>query len=416
MSLLDLLTGGANDRADDALKQAMAAYTNIKSPTQAQLTLPQLQQYVEAGVMTPAEAQAYLQNYNAYNQENVPQTGTDAMVSALGELSGIADSGPMGTPDMQAQAENTISKMNQATAGQRGAIEQDMQARGVPAGMIQAALANQYQGQDAQQAHMDALNQQSAAYQAAVQALSEKGQLGGQLQGMQNTQANTIAQAQNAMQQFNAQNQQQASALNANLKQQANTYNTQNAQDVSNSNVQQNNARTAYNTQVPQQIFQNEIAKAGGQAGVAQNQANTSTGQGQQEAGLWAGLLGAGATMMGNPVMGTAIANAPKTTKPGMAHGGMVGHDGCYHDGGICMDDGGMVPGEPEVPGDSIQNDKIQIMASPGEAVIPRTTVQERMPEVLGLLAGGDVPRGTSADPQDVATVLRALRELRMGA
>jgi len=68
--------------------------------------------------------------------------------------------------------------------------------------------------------------------------------------GTLNTQANTVAQAQNAMQQFNAQNQQQASALNANLKQQANLQNTQTGQDVSNSNVQQNNARTAYNTQV----------------------------------------------------------------------------------------------------------------------------------------------------------------------
>lgn len=35
--------------------------------------------------------------------------------------------------------------------------------------------------------------------------------------------------------------------------------------------------------------------------------------------------------------------------------------------------DGGKIPGQPEVPGDSKENDKVHIMASPGEVVIPRS-------------------------------------------
>ena len=81
------------------------------------------------------------------------------------------------------------------------------------------------------------------------------------------------------------------------------------------------------------------------------------------------------------------------------------------------MDDGGMVPGEATVPGDSEENDTVHALLSPGEAVIPRTAVQENMPEVLSLIAGGDAPSASPAgsDAHDVATVLQALREIRMG-
>src|SRR5262249_51217969 len=99
----------------------------------------------------------------------------------------------------------------------------------------------------------------------------------------------------------------------------------------------------------------------------------------------------------------------------------MVGdHDGCYHEGGICMKSGGMIPGHAKVPGDSLKNDTVHVMASPGEAVIPRTAVQAHMPEVLGLISHGEGhslphPGAQPTHPHDVASVLQALREIRMG-
>lgn len=429
MSLLDLFTGGKDSDATDALNRAEIALSSIQTPTAEALTLPQLQQYVQAGIMTPAEAQAYLQNSNAYNTENIDQTGTAAMQQALGQLSGIADAGPMGTPVEQAQIAQTQQQLNNTVQGQRGAIEQQMEAKGTPAAMIQAALMNQNVGQDAQQAYQNSLNQQAAAYQAAVQALSEKANVGGALQGQQNTQANTVANAQNAMQQFNAANQQQNSQFNAANKQAANAYNAQNAQNVSNQNVSTGNARTAYNAQVPETVFNNQLQKAQGQAGVNEQQANNLMQQGQQNAGIISGLIGAGTSLGGNYMLGQglqarapgAITQAPQSEFPMMARGGMVSsHEGCYHDGGICMESGGMVPGKAPIPGDSLKNDKIHIMASPGEAVIPRTSVAQHMPEVLGLIAGArrpmPTPGSTPAHPHDVASVLEALKQIRMGA
>lgn len=421
--LLDIFTGGKNNDAQDALKKAQRDIDAIQVPTIQGLTLPELQQYVSAGVMTPAQMEAYLQQNNALADQNIDQAGTQAQVAALNQLSGVANAGAQGTAVSQAQQADAIDRMNQATGGQRGAIEQSMAAKGTPAAMIQAALSNQYQGQDAQQAHRDSLQSQAQSYQQAVNAMAQGGQLGGQLQGQQNTQGNTVAQAQNAMQQFNAQNQQNASLNNANMKQEANTYNTENAQNVSSKNTGLSNERTRYNANVPETVFQNQMQKAGGQANVAGQQANQATQAGQQEAGLWGGIIGAGATLAGGPIAGMAAnqvvggsmgkKNQDQNQYQPYAHGGVVGHEGCYHDGGVCMDDGGMVPGEPEVSGDSLQNDTVTAHVSPGEAVIPRTTVQERGPEVMALL--NDQGSQPDAEVHDVATILKALRELRMG-
>ena len=442
MGLLDTFTGGSSEDAKEAMRKAQEVYANVQAPTQAQLTLPELQQYVDAGLMSPADAQAYLQTSNAYNTENIPQTGTAAQVQALNQLSGIANAGAEGTPVEQAQIQQAINQMNQAVGGQRGAIEQAAQARGTPGGLVQAALENQTVGQEAQQANQNALQAQAQAYQTALQAMTQGGALGGQLQGQQNTQANTVAGAQNAMQQFNAQNQQNASEANANRTQQANTYNTTNKQQVANENTGLANSRTAYNATVPETVFGNQMQKASGEAGAYQNIGNMANQQGQQNAGLASGLLNMGATVAGGMVGGPAGALAAnQLTQPngsntpsqynqeqntpggyGYAKGGIInpipahydcGHAACMAQGGICMEKGGILPGHARVQGDSERNDHVPIMASPGESIIPRTETAKHMPEILNMLSGHSEP---TPHPTDVATMLKAMRAIRMGA
>ena len=261
--------------------------------------------------------------------------------------------------------------------------------------------------------------------------MSQGGAAGNALQGQQNTQANTVAQATNAMQQFNAQNQQAASAANQSAQQQANAYNAQNAQNVSNANTATNQYQTEYNAQVPETVFENQLQKATGQSGIAENQANQATQAGQQQAGLIGGLLGSGAEIAGDYMTGGALEAAlaankiaqPQSSGGGnsnivtTAHGGIIpDHSGCYHEGGICMEEGGMVPGRPKVPGDSLKNDTVTAHVSPGEAVIPRTSVSQHLPEVLALMSGGAKPPPPGHHPQDVATLLAAMRHLRGAA
>lgn len=430
MSLLDIVTGGKSGEASDAQKQALAILQGVQTPTIEGLTLPELQQYAVAMGMTPAQMQAFLQQNNAFNNQNIDQTGTAAQQAALSQLANVANAGAEGSPTQKAQVEQINQDAARNLAGQRGAIDQQAQARGVAPGMLQAALQSQRAGEDLQSAHMAALQAQGQNYQQALAAMAQGGSLGGQLQGQQNTQANTIAQAQNAMQQFNAANQQAASANNANLQQQANAQNTQNANQAGAANTGLANERTRYNANLPQQVFQNDLNKANAVAGQYGNIANTATGQGQQNAGIFSGILGAGATLAGGMAGGPAGAMAgsqlggamgppasagTEQYRPGganynnMAHGGVAG----YNHGGMCMDDGGMIPGEPKVPGDSEQNDMINIRVSPGEAVIPRTQVQQNPMDVMKLLSGGQAPQ--EPNPSDIKLLLQALQQLRGG-
>jgi len=81
------------------------------------------------------------------------------------------------------------------------------------------------------------------------------------------------------------------------------------------------------------------------------------------------------------------------------------------------MTSGGAVPGHAKVPGDSSINDTVHAKLSPGEAVIPRSQVQQNPMEVMRLLAGRpqSVPQSNEPHPHDIARVLAALKHLRGG-
>lgn len=412
MGLLDIVTGGKSGDATAAQKAALAQLMAVQAPTAEQLTLPELQQYAVAMNMSPAQMQAFLQQNNALADQNIDQTGTDAQKAALSQLADVANAGPEGTATQRAQVEQINQDAARNLAGQRGAIDQQAQARGVAPGLLQAALSQQNAGQGAQDAHMAALNAQGNNYQQALQALASQGNLGSSLQGQQNAQANTIGQAQNAMQQFNAANQQNASAANAGYQQQANSQNTQNANQAGAANTGLSNQRTQYNAQVPETVFNNQLNKAQAIAGQYGNIANTATQQGQQNAGIFSGLLGAGATALGGPSAGMAAgsnggygmappgyANTQQYAPQGpgqslnYAHGGMTHGPQCMCGGGMCMKSGGQVPGRAQVPGDSEKNDTVHANLSPGEVVIPRSMVQSH--------------------PEDIAALLQAMKHLR---
>lgn len=423
MSLLDSFTGGNSDSATSAQRLALANLETLGAPTESQLSLPELEKQVNAGNMTPAQMQAYLQQTNALANENVDQTGTSAQKAALAQLADVANEGATGSPVARAQQAQIMQDSARNLAGQRGAIDQQAQARGVSPGLLQAALAQQNAGQDLQSANQAALQSQGQNYQAALQALAAQGGLGQNLQGQQNIQANTVANAQNAMQQFNAANQQAASAGNANAQQEANAYNTQNKQNVSNANTGLSNQRTLYNAQVPQQTFEDQLQKASGIANQSNQLANTYTNQGQQNAGITSGLLGTAGTVIGGIYGGPMGAAAGGSLGSSLGGGGEKGPPSSantqryapqgqgqslnYAYGGevpgMCeggsMNDytkGGMVPGHAKVPGNSPVNDTVNARLSPGEGVINREDMANM-----------------SAHPHDVAALLMAMKHLR---
>ncbi len=408
--LLDFITGGENDKAAQALQQALAQMNAVNVPTSADLQMSPLQQYMETGTLPAALMDAAQAGPSAFSTEKLSDVPMSTMQQVLARENEIASSNGM-TPQEQAAIANAESDVNRNTAGQRGAIAQDFAQRGIPASLISAALQNQTAGQEAQQGYTNALNARANAANMGQTALANEGALASTMYGQNAGQANAVASAQDALAKFNAANTQQANAANQGTRQAANVYNTTNKQNVSNQNVGASNERQRYNqTVAPVTAAQLALQKAGGAANIGEAQAGQATAAGQQQAGLYGGLIGAGATLGAS-----ALAPSPVMIGGGgiaVAQGGEIPPTNLP---ATNFRAGGPVPGAARAPGNSPANDTVPARLSPGEFVVPRTAMAR--PEVRQFLAQNvPTPRPPSPHPSDLASIMRALSELRGGA
>ncbi len=383
MGLLDILTGGAGDKAQEALNRARQAYAGIKAPTKAELTLPELEKYVQSGILTPAEAKVILQQGNAYNDINLsPETG-EAQQDALAKLKSVSDAGGL-TPQMQAQLTEALDRVATETRGTNASILDQMAQRGIPTSLMAGAAQQEAAGTEARNANLAATNAAGTAEQNAINAMMNEGNLATTMHGQQYSEAADKAAAENAMRQWNAGSSNIAAENNANRTQAANAYNTGVGQDVSNQNVGLANQRTGYNAQIPQQIFNNAVTKAGGTSSADKASASLAQDIGKQQAGLYSGLIGGAADLYGQTHMAAA--------------------------------DGAIVPGEPIVNGDSRANDVVPAKLSAGEIVLPRSvTTHPNAPDMAKNFVT-HLLRNRSIKPvheEDLKSVLNALTSRR---
>jgi hypothetical protein len=393
---IENLLGIKTDAGTDQLKQALAALQAVGVPTAQQLTLPELQKYVSAGVLTPAQYQAISANPQAYQDavnQNSDNSGINAQKAALQQLGGVAQSGS--TPILAAQLANIRNQQGQVDSANRAANLENAQQRGVAGGGLE--FLNNLVGEQnsAQNANLAGVNAGANNAQLALQALSQQGSLGGQLQGQSNQMATNAAQAAQQVAEYNSGLQSAANQYNTQNANQAQQMNLANAQNINNMNTGNANARLQYNAQVPQQLFNDQMQKAGGVAGAYGNQANLAQQQASDQNAFLGNIIGAGATMGGSYLAGTAMkaaqqqyggANGPPPSADtnqysprGYAMGGEVrcyAQGGEVHDHQLCMKAGGSVPGEASMAGDHPQNDTVPAMLSPHEIVLPRSVSQ----------------------------------------
>ncbi len=421
------------------LEQAIAALQAVNVPSIAQLTLPELQKYVQAGVLTPQQYQAISADPNAYQSiaSQADQSGVNAQKSALQELGGIVQAGGS-TPINQANLLNNVNQTNQAMQAARGGIEENAQQRGVAGGGLEFISKLMNEQSNAQNANTGAVNAAADNARLALQAMTQQGQLGGQMQGQANQQAQAQAQAAQQIAEYNSQ-----------LQSAANQYNTQNAnaaqeanlgvaQGVSDKNVGNQNYRTQYNAGLPQQQYQDQMQKAQGIAGAYGNLGNLKQQQAAGQNQFIGGLIGAGATLGGDYLMGQGMGAMKSGALPkgsgygsgpsaasydtqadmrrqtlGYAHGGEVqcyAQGGEVHDHQLCMKAGGPVPGEDApMPGDDTANDTVPAMLSPHEIVLPRSVTQSPdAPQQAAQFVGGI--KGQPA-PLDFSAILKQLED-----
>lgn len=331
--MFGLDTNAGSSELDAAIQQLKA----LGVPNASQLTLPELQKYVIAGVLTPTQYQAISENPDAYKDAFAgaqDTTGRTAQQSALQQLGTVVQNGGS-SPINQANLDNNINQTNQAMQAARSGITNDAQQRGVSGGGLEFISKLMNEQSSADTANRGAVQAGANNAQLALQALSQQGSLGGQIQGQSDSNANAQAQAAAQIAQYNSQLQSAANQYNTNAANQAQATNMAQAQSTGDLNTQNANLRTQYNAQIPQQMFQDNLQKAnaltsayGAKAGLESQQAgqqNAFTGNllgtaGTVIGGMYGGPMGAAA---GNAV-GKKAAEATIKKDNGYAQGGQV--------------------------------------------------------------------------------------------
>lgn len=204
-----------------------------------------------------------------------------AQMAALNQLS---QTGQMGmTPAEKAALDSSQRQASSLAQAKSQQILDNAARRGM--GGSGSELAAQLQNaQSAADRASQNSNQISAdAWNNALSAISQSGQLAGQIGNQQFQQKSDIAKAKDYINQFNTQNRQGVQQRNVANQNQANLYNTQNRQNVSNQNTGVANNEQTHNKGLYQQQFSNNMARATGRSNILQSQGNNAAAAGAAE-------------------------------------------------------------------------------------------------------------------------------------
>lgn len=443
-SLFSSLFGSTgSDKSDQLRQQALDAFNSIKTPELSQLQV-QLQKYVDAGQLTPEQAESQLVSSNAFNQIATDPSNVGAQKQALQQLQNISSQGGLTAVD-KAQLNDINDQENQQRQGQDQAILSNAKERGVGGSGIETVNRLVSQQNASNSAANAGTNVAAQAQTRALQALQAAGQLGGQIESQQYGEQAQKATAQNAIDQFNTQTANANNLYNTETANQAQAANLANSQNINNLNTNTANTQAVQNSAAYQQQYNDALAKAQGQAGIDTGWANQANSDANKEqAGnqaLVSGALSTGAsalgTAYGGPVGGAAANSAVSSIGNGnttnsdynnennfgnFANGGVVGDNEpsvedaynafvkkfCYG-GSVKMADGGMVniksgkkagplPIEPSQ--DNSQNftlkdpkgQPIGDFNNYSDAADFAQKVEQKQPDVKDYRSGGQVP------------------------
>jgi len=428
MGLFSSIFGGA--KFDSAgYNKAIDAFKSIATPELTALQV-QLDKYVQAGKLTPEAAESVLLNSNSFNDIKLDPALQGAQKQALQQLQNIASQGGLTATD-KAQLNDIATEQNTLARGRNEAIKQSARERGIGGSGLELTSQLLNEQEAANRASTQGTQVAANAEQRALQSLQAAGQLGGTMEAQQYGQQANKAAAQNAIDRFNAETQQNTNLYNVGTRNQAQAANLAATQDIANKNTGTAQQQALYNAQQNQADYANKMTKAQNLAQAYQAKAGASNAAAQAaqgaELGFMSGLIGTAGTVAGGMMSGPAGTSAvsaapasasssfggdfvPKTMKPNqyMAEGGEVkdpddkmiefSKDDLIeeHERLIPqlegaekkdqtkelaeirdMTDGGKVPGKAKLLGDSEQNDTVPAMLSPGEIVVPRSAAQD---------------------------------------
>ncbi len=256
----------------------------------------QLEQLVQQGVITPEQAQTAMVGQSDMNNVSTDPKLRSAQMDALGGLQDISKSGL--TDQDEANLNKIRTQEETASRGARDAILQNAQSRGLGGSGLELLSQMKNQQDSATRDSQRDMDISGQAQDRALQALIAGGTTAGNIQAQDFGQKAQVANANDAIAKFNAQNKQQTNVLNTQANNAAQVANLGAKQTVANTNVNNRNAEQQYNKQLIQQQFDDKIKKAGGTAGTNQFNAGAQGQNSQNQANANNQTIGTGLTAL----------------------------------------------------------------------------------------------------------------------
>lgn len=313
------MAGGDSDAARAAYEQGLQAISAVQLPSAAELQIA-LDKYKLEGTITPELQQVFQLAPSQMSDISVDPRLRQAQMQALGTLQKLGATGLDATDRMALTQIKT--QVDTDTRAKQQAVMQNMQERGISGSgseLAQQLMAAQGGAQSQQQ---QGLNVASQAQQRALQAISQAGGLGGQMENTQFGEEAQKAKAADIVNQYNTQNRQNIQGQNVGTQNQSQYYNLGQKQQISNANVDTQHQQEIANQQAKIQAANMALQKAGMMAGQYGNIGQFNSGQAAQTRGMWSGIgqgVGSGLGTMGAySAMSNKFGATPAPSAPGV--------------------------------------------------------------------------------------------------
>lgn len=216
----------------------------------------------------------------------------EAQFSALRNMQNIASSGGITTED-RARLNNINLNTTQQDASRRGALMQNMAARGMGGSSAELAAQLQAQQSGTNRAASQSLDVNSQAQMRALNAMMQSGQMAGNMRSQDFQEKTEAARAQDMINNFNTRNQQAVASANVDRMNNAHGSNMSNEQNIRNMNTNIGNQQEMHNKGIGQQDFANQATIAAGMSGQYNGMANDQLREADRKRRMWGGM-GAG--------------------------------------------------------------------------------------------------------------------------
>lgn len=310
----NLLGQGDRNAAAGMSQEALQEILGITAPDVEAMKL-NLTPYQIQGLLDAINEQAQQVGPSAAENISTDPRLAEAQKQALNKLMQVGETGL--TPAEQVQSREMQREVQAQEAQRQAAILQNMKARGVAgSGNEQAARLLSAQN-SANQLASSSDKLRAEAFNRALQATAQSGQLGTTMRQQEFGEQERVAQAKDAIANFNAQQRAGAMSRNAAAERTRQATNLSNRQSIANANVNLANEQQRHNKNLSQQDFENRLRRAQAASGAYNTAAQARQGQADATGNMWAGIAEGAGSLLGQAFKSPAApTNTGSTLSP----------------------------------------------------------------------------------------------------